>query len=175
MASLIQRCLRFLISWLSTFVTRQSKRPGTTSSTTSRVSSNQRKKKDGTPDAKTNCFVCGQPRHSLFKCEKFLGLKVEERVKIGLSQRKCLCCFASGHKSDACPSSFRCRFNETTKACGANHHTLIHGYVAPGKSSDTYTISAGSSPKTTAPPLTGGGKDVEPTLLTLDVNTPWPF
>ena len=27
MASLIQRCLRFLISWLSTFVTRQSKRP----------------------------------------------------------------------------------------------------------------------------------------------------
>jgi len=74
------------------------------------------------PAAHEKCFCCSAPKHSLFKCEKFVGLDAPTRTKVILDLKRCTCCLGIGHESSNCESTFRCRIDD----CDEKHNTLLH-------------------------------------------------
>lgn len=65
------------------------------------------------------CYFCNQQSHSIFKCESFLKLSINDRIGAAKQLKLCLNCLRDSHHSWKCPKSkcFKCR-----KA----HNTLLH-------------------------------------------------
>lgn len=85
-------------------------------------------KRDKTSKDRKNCFVCGNPAHSIFYCETFGKLPIKGRWEEVTRARRCYNCLAWGHSAHKCSSNVSC------KHCGARHHTLLHFEVAEGAS-----------------------------------------
>ncbi|XP_021966495.1 uncharacterized protein LOC110861676 [Folsomia candida] len=72
-----------------------------------------------TTNASRNCHLCEASPHPLFKCEKFLGLPIQQRVDGVKKLNLCFNCFGP-HRIQDCPS------NRTCRTCNGKHHTLLH-------------------------------------------------
>ncbi|XP_026744728.1 uncharacterized protein LOC113506069 isoform X1 [Trichoplusia ni] len=64
------------------------------------------------------CPLCSQA-HTLYKCESFRGLSIEDRIKRANEYNVCLNCLRFGHTPKKCPFS-RCKY------CKVKHNTLLH-------------------------------------------------
>lgn len=65
------------------------------------------------------CRVC-RGVHALRKCQRFLRLTVEKRLRAVLINKYCPNCLAHEHSKGVCRSGARCR------VCQRAHHTLLH-------------------------------------------------
>jgi len=65
------------------------------------------------------CRVC-RGIHPLRKCQRFLKLSAEKRLRAVLINKYCANCLAHEHSTGSCRSGDRCR------TCNRNHHTLLH-------------------------------------------------
>nr|XP_036677578.1 uncharacterized protein LOC118878640 [Drosophila suzukii] len=65
------------------------------------------------------CRVC-RGIHPLRKCNRFLRLSTEKRLRAVLINKYCANCLAHQHSEKVC------RSGDTCKKCGENHHTLLH-------------------------------------------------
>jgi len=66
------------------------------------------------------CALLCNDSHFLFKCPKFLGFNVQQRIDHLKKEFLCFNCLRGGHSVQRCPSKNTCR------TCGKIHHTLIH-------------------------------------------------
>ncbi|KAH8232705.1 hypothetical protein KR032_009790 [Drosophila birchii] len=65
------------------------------------------------------CRVC-RGIHPLRKCKRFHKLSAEKRLRAVLINKYCSNCLAHEHSGGTCRSTEGC------KACGGDHHTLLH-------------------------------------------------
>ncbi|XP_070854666.1 serine/arginine repetitive matrix protein 1-like [Drosophila suzukii] len=65
------------------------------------------------------CRVC-RGINPLRKCQRFLKLSAEKRLRAVLINKCCANCLAHEHSTGSCRSGDRCR------TCNRNHHTLLH-------------------------------------------------
>jgi len=65
------------------------------------------------------CRVC-RGIHPLRKCQRFLKLSAENRLRAVFINKYCANCLAHKHSTWSCRSGDRCR------TCDRNHHTLLH-------------------------------------------------
>ncbi|XP_055591231.1 uncharacterized protein LOC129743272 [Uranotaenia lowii] len=68
---------------------------------------------------KVTCPFCGESMHSVFKCMKFVKMKVSDRVEVVKKRSLCLNCLSSGHIARYC-------LKGSCQNCGRRHHTLLH-------------------------------------------------
>ena len=83
----------------------------------------------------SKCSVCVvEPGHALERCEKFLGLSVDNRAKAVYDLDNCFRCLGRNHLSRDCKKTLRCGSGNCNSTA---HHTLIHGAsrAAPGNQS----------------------------------------
>ncbi|XP_064546981.1 uncharacterized protein LOC135434354 [Drosophila montana] len=97
------------------------------------------------------CRVC-RGIHALRKCQRFLKLTPEKRLRAVLINKYCSNCLAHQHSGESCRSGAKC------KICKKDHHTLLHmrdpRSARPSRSDNRPTRRAsGSSPSSgTSPP-----------------------
>lgn len=84
------------------------------------------------------CRVC-RGVHALKKCQRFLRLAAEKRLRAVLINKYCPNCLAHEHSKGSCRSGGTCR------TCGEGHHTLLHLPITTQPEKQT--------PTTPAPPL----------------------
>lgn len=70
------------------------------------------------------CLFCAEPFHLPFKCNKFKGLTINQRVEEANKKRLCRNCLSAGHYAEGCSKG------SCTK-CGRKHHTMLHFENAP--------------------------------------------
>jgi len=77
---------------------------------------------DGRCSRGTRSFRCRICRgiHPLRKCNRFLRLSAEKRLRAVLINKYCSNCLAHQHSGQSCRSKDKCR------KCGQEHHTLLH-------------------------------------------------
>lgn len=64
------------------------------------------------------CAACGEP-HSLYTCNKFSNMTVQERKQLVFNCRLCYNCLKSNHQSRQCKS-------KPCPLCGKKHHSKLH-------------------------------------------------
>lgn len=64
------------------------------------------------------CYYCKR-NHSIFKCESFLNLSVNQRIDVVKKLRLCLNCLRPSHPS------WKCKLNKCLK-CHKTHNTILH-------------------------------------------------
>ncbi|XP_055377929.1 uncharacterized protein LOC129609829 [Condylostylus longicornis] len=87
------------------------------------INNNQKWEKGSSHIAETNnerCTICNKA-HSIYKCEKLLGMKLIEREIEIRKHKLCYNCLKKGHSMNNC-RSFGCR------VCKRKHNTLLHRY-----------------------------------------------
>lgn len=90
----------------------------------------------------SNCVVCNDSTHSIYRCERFLDDPVRDKVQTIRKRNLCLNCLKPGHIAHECRSS-RCRI------CDAMNHTLLHQDRSPRRSPRR---SPGRTNERTSPP-----------------------
>lgn len=98
------------------------KRTSTFLTSTSEVNPRMDASQDG------HCVICGS-KHSVTNCNRFLKLKVFDRIRMAKNRKLCLCCLKKGHFLKNCINTSSCNF------CDDLHHTLLHL-----KTRDTNTV-----------------------------------
>ena len=78
-----------------------------------------------------SCTFCGEGRHLLYKCEKFLKISVKDRFRFIQKEKRCANCLSPKHKTKECTSTYRCL------TCGQSHHTLLHFTGIPDKAKNS--------------------------------------
>lgn len=78
------------------------------------------------------CRIC-RGVHALRKCNRFLQLSAEKRLRAVLANRYCPNCLAHQHSGRSCRSTDTCR------ECQGEHHTLLHLDAADGPRRPTRT------------------------------------
>ena len=92
------------------------------------------KQAKGAPNScKTNCTLCSS-LHFIFQCRQFQEMTVQQRKTHVQSVSLCSNCLRSGHKSQDCPSSFRCRLYKK------QHNTLLHTDAAATTASVNHVL-----------------------------------
>ena len=92
-----------------------------TSHVTQQQSTKPKQRAAGKGKSDFKCLFCPEA-HGLFKCEKFLNLNTQERIKLVKSKKLWENCFSTKHATAHCSSSYRCRQG----GCNEKHHTLLH-------------------------------------------------
>ena len=73
------------------------------------------------------CLKCGG-NHTLFGCDSFKALKVDDRMKFAFEKRLCFNCLKPGHISSRCFLERTCPVD----GCGRKHTKFLHPLVPPG-------------------------------------------
>ena len=60
--------------------------------------------------------------HPIWRCKKFQGMPVDERIELVRQNRACFKCLEKGHATAACPKTFKCTFPN----CNQYHNKLLH-------------------------------------------------
>jgi hypothetical protein len=68
-----------------------------------------------------NCLMCAET-HSLFGCQKFKDLSVDDRLNFVKMNKLCFNCLQKGHRSNACRLNRVC----TVIGCGKKHTRFLH-------------------------------------------------
>ncbi|KAH8342725.1 hypothetical protein KR067_001461 [Drosophila pandora] len=76
--------------------------------------------------ASYRCRVC-RGVHALRKCQQFLKLTAEKRLRAVLINKYCSNCLAHEHSGRSCRSAGKCRL------CQRDHHTLLHLHNEGGR------------------------------------------
>jgi hypothetical protein len=66
------------------------------------------------------CPCCKDGNHWLFRCPKFINMRLNDRVGYVKTSRRCDSCLSTKHFAKNCKSDKSC------KKCGKKHHTLLH-------------------------------------------------
>ena len=106
--------------------------PETNKSTGSPQSSEQ-------PPAKFACLNCSEP-HTLERCQKFKGLNMQDRMKLGRKLEICFNCLRKGHASTVCKFESNCPIT----SCDKKHHGLFH--FSKGEEPDKSSKQASRKP-----------------------------
>jgi hypothetical protein len=69
-----------------------------------------------------DCAACERRDHALEDCETYLGLSLEDRRQLVVTNRLCFRCLRSGHIATNCRSKERCQAD----GCGRRHATSLH-------------------------------------------------
>jgi hypothetical protein len=69
---------------------------------------------------KLHCTFCKNDDHTIFQCNEFTKLNVEERNAQARNLKLCLNCLRTNHFVNNCQSKFKCR------KCNQSHNTLLH-------------------------------------------------
>ncbi len=85
----------------------------------------------GSKDVKPPCALC-EGNHGIWYCQRFQGMKVQDRWDIAKAKHLCFRCLGSDHQGRACLRSKACK----TDGCTKNHHTLLHDSVPQVKRSE---------------------------------------
>ncbi|XP_062539286.1 uncharacterized protein LOC134207596 [Armigeres subalbatus] len=88
-------------------------------------------------ESSRKCLFCAEPYHLPFKCYKFKGLSVAQRVEETNRKRLCRNCLSAGHYAEGCSRG------SCTK-CSRKHHTMLHFENAPS----SFRASKTSVPQT---------------------------
>ena len=100
---------------------------------------------------KQKCFVCDS-YHSVFSCNAFREMSVNDRSNVVQRARLCFNCLKPGHSARFCRSGLRC----SVQGCGLRHHKFLHRTVGSvhvqGVTQGASTDGAGSRTQ----PTTGG-------------------
>lgn len=64
------------------------------------------------------CVVCKKSVHPIFRCDMFLKLSIEERLKLIRLHKICKLCLKMNPKKHECYSQYKC-------FCGSRHNKLI--------------------------------------------------
>ena len=83
---------------------------------TSTVSDNRRD-----ANSRIQCPMC-HAEHTLFRCDDFRSMRVEERLQFVRAKRLCDNCLRQGHKAAQCLKPTRC----TVTGCGRKHTKFLH-------------------------------------------------
>jgi len=67
------------------------------------------------------CILC-TGRHPLFRCSKFIGMKLDDRLKYANDKKLCYNCLSVGHISAKCKSSYLCQ----VPGCNRKHSKYLH-------------------------------------------------
>ena len=67
------------------------------------------------------CMLCNG-RHALFKCSKFISMKLDDRLKYANDKKLCYNCLSVGHVSSKCKSSYTCQ----VPGCNKKHSKYLH-------------------------------------------------
>ena len=67
------------------------------------------------------CMLCNG-RHALFMCNKFIGMKLDDRLKYASDKKLCYNCLSVGHVSSKCNSSYTCQ----VPGCNKKHSKYLH-------------------------------------------------
>lgn len=71
------------------------------------------------------CAYCAKEGHAIYKCESYLKLEIDKRIKEARSRGLCLNCLkGTSHRAKQCSIS-------TCRTCGKKHNTLLHLEQAP--------------------------------------------
>ena len=130
---------------------RQATAPGTQkpASSDSRYQSRRQQATSYGTQADSSCIHC-EASHPVWKCEEFLRLNPEQRVKALLPKRACFICLRPGHQARECRTEHKeCR----KKGCKKHHNSLLHGYEF--KKLRAASQEATSAPSDTPAPRTG--------------------
>ncbi|CAI6344950.1 unnamed protein product [Macrosiphum euphorbiae] len=99
----------------------------------------------------TTCIVC-KSNHNLYQCPKFTQRPVKQRFKFARSNKLCMNCLSSLHKTSDCKSTHTCRH------CSLKHNSLLHlEFKTPARSSQHHNAEESSSERST--PSTSSGVD----------------
>ncbi|XP_011859404.1 PREDICTED: uncharacterized protein LOC105556904 [Vollenhovia emeryi] len=90
--------------------TSQQKRPDKSAAFTNTTKENRHSRK---------CSFCNEESHSMYSCNKFKELPVQQRVSAVNERKLCRNCLRPNHLARACQSS-------NCKRCNARHNTLLH-------------------------------------------------
>lgn len=66
------------------------------------------------------CMLCKKTNHLIYQCTKFLQLNISNRIQEVLKLDLCQNCLKSGHNSENCKSTIKCR------ECEEKHNSLLH-------------------------------------------------
>ncbi|XP_052855077.1 uncharacterized protein LOC128263841 [Drosophila gunungcola] len=100
------------------------------------------------------CRVC-RGIHPLRKCNRFLRLSTEKRLRAVIINKYCANCLAHQHSEEVC------RSGDTCKKCGQDHHTLLH--MRESSSSRRQSISPVRPSVTASRPSASGSRSRGPT------------
>ena len=68
-----------------------------------------------------SCLMCGEC-HTLFGCQRFKSLSVDERISFVKQNKLCFNCLLPNHQSSSCSLTRRC----TVNGCGKRHTKFLH-------------------------------------------------
>ncbi len=71
------------------------------------------------------CTVCQKEDHSASNCERFKGMKVDDRWKLAKDNSLCFRCLGKNHSIKECRVKWTCK----AEGCTKRHHTMLHGQV----------------------------------------------
>ena len=77
------------------------------------------------------CLKCGGS-HSLFGCDAFKAMRLNDRVTFALEKRLCFNCLRPGHVSSRCGLRRVC----SVPGCNMKHTKFLHQIVSPARSAD---------------------------------------
>ena len=66
------------------------------------------------------CVACNKDYYPLYGCKSFIALLPDKRMELVRENRLCMNCLKSGHFTNQCPFSQKC------KKCRRSHHPLLH-------------------------------------------------
>lgn len=84
--------------------------------------------------SKNVCSICSK-NHSVYQCDTFLKLSVDERIERVKSKNMCLNCLKIGHRI------YECKNSHTCKTCTKKHHTLLHRAQSNNSESSNATVT----------------------------------
>ena len=116
---------------------------------------------------KWDCPICPGDKHPLYKCPKWLGYSVTQRLEHVRNHTLCHNCLATGHVTASCRSSNRCR------DCQQPHHSSIHQASVPpptqiNHSSEVQARKPDALMMTAQVTLTGPGGHTMPARALMD-------
>ena len=67
----------------------------------------------------SKCLLCKSQTHALFRCEEFLKLSVQARIRTVRKLKACINCLRRGHNAQDC-------YYGPCRSCERKHNTLLH-------------------------------------------------
>jgi len=82
-----------------------------------------------------SCMLCSG-RHALFKCSKFISMKLDDRLKYASDKKLCYNCLSVGHVSSKCKSNYTCQ----VPGCNKKHSKYLHRVKPVAENTDSVTV-----------------------------------
>ena len=109
------------------------------------------------------CLKCGGS-HSLFGCDAFKAMRLNDRVTFALEKRLCFNCLRPGHVSSRCGLRRVC----SVPGCNMKHTKFLHQIVPPVRSADNLRETIHKTPVYSEQQQEGQGQAAQSGFVKLD-------